>query len=98
MEYKIGTDEPISTAVVRATSAVTGREPCSLPPLADVIDPDALDSLFGPQYNGVTRPGGRLSFTYSGYQVIVERNEYVYIESVETNDRTVGVATQEHSK
>jgi len=33
MEYETGADEPVSTAVVRAVSAVDGRDPTSIPPL-----------------------------------------------------------------
>ena len=48
VEYDIGSDEPVSIAVVRAVSAAEGREPRSLPPLANVFDTDALNALFGP--------------------------------------------------
>lgn len=83
MEYEIGTDEPISTAVVRAVSAVEGRDPTSLRPLAEVLDPDALDILFGPQADGTPRPGGRLSFVYSACRVTVDNGEYLTLNPIE---------------
>lgn len=83
MEYKIGSDELVSTAVVRAVSAVRGREPCSLRPLTDIVDPTALDALFGPRYDGTPRTGGRLSFVYSGCHVTVDNGEYLTLQLLE---------------
>lgn len=82
MEYEIGPNESASTAVVRAVSAVEGRKPESLPPLAYVLDPDALDALFESRSNGQPRTGGRLSFVYSGCRVSIDNGEYLSIEPV----------------
>lgn len=82
MEYEIGPDESVSVAVVRAVSAVEDRDPMSLRPLTEVLDPDALDSLFGPRGNGDPRPGGSLSFVYSECRVTVDNGEYLTLESV----------------
>ena len=83
MEYEIGADESVSTAVVRAVSAVEGREPHSLRPLADVIDPTALDSLFDPRYDGTPRTGGRLSFIYNDCCVTIDNGEYLTLQLLE---------------
>ncbi|ELZ65992.1 hypothetical protein C5B91_09235 [Haloferax sp. Atlit-10N] len=83
MEYEIGPDESVSTAVVRAVSAVEGCEPCALRPLADVIDPAALDSLFGPQYDGTPRTGGRLSFVYDECCITIDNGEYLTLQLLE---------------
>lgn len=83
MEYEIGGDERVSTAVVRAVSAVQGREPCSLRPLADVVDPTSLDALFGPQYDGTPRTGGRLSFVYDGCHITIDNGEYLTLQLLE---------------
>lgn len=80
MEYEIGADEPVSTAVVRAVSAIEGRDPDSLRPLPDVLDPDALDVLFETQSNGAPRTGGQLSFVYSNCVVTVENGEYLSLD------------------
>lgn len=87
MEYEIGTNEAVSTAVVRAVSAVVGREPCSLPPLEAVLDPDALDALFGPLPDGETRLGGRVSFVYSHCRVTVDNGEYLTVRPLESSSR-----------
>lgn len=90
MEYEIGEAESVSTAVVRAVSAVDGRDPCSLPPLTGVLDPDALNDIFDVQANGERRTGGQVSFIYSHCRVTVDNGEFLTIESVGTRPRTTG--------
>lgn len=53
----------LSVRVVEAVADAEGIDPADLPsPLADTVDPDALDSLF--------RSGtGRVTFDYYGYRV-----------------------------
>jgi hypothetical protein len=84
MEYEMGPDEATSTAVVRAVSAVEGRQPRSLRPLAEVLDPAALDSLFGSRADGTPRPGGRLTFVYSECRVTVENGEYLTLYPIDS--------------
>jgi hypothetical protein len=83
VEYEIGTDERVSAAVVRAVSAVEGRERGALRPLEDVVDPAALDRLFGRQDDGTCRTGGRVSFVYGRHWVTVESGEYLRLRSVQ---------------
>lgn len=80
MEYEIGSTESVSTAVVRAVSALEGREPRSMPSLDSVVDPEALDSLCDPKYDGTPRRGGQFSFVFSGCHVTVDNGEYVTLE------------------
>jgi hypothetical protein len=82
MEYEIGPTESVSAAVVRAVSALEGREPSSLRPLAYVVDPAALDALFESRSNDRPRTGGRLSFVYGGCRVSIDNGEYLSLESV----------------
>ncbi len=89
MEYEIGADESVSVAVVRAVSAVDGREPCSLPPLSHVIDTDALDVLFDPQSDGHTRRGGRVSFVYDHCRVTIDNGEYLTIHPLDKDPGAV---------
>lgn len=88
MEYEIKPNESVSTAVVRAVSAVDGREPGSLPPLADVLDPDALDVLFAARTGGSSRRGGRVSFIYVNCRVAIDNGEYLTIQPFETRHHT----------
>ena len=83
MEYEIGPGESVSTAVVRAVSAVEGREPRSLRPLSDVLNPDALDVLFESRRDGRARVGGQLSFIYSNCIVTIDNGEYLTLDHIE---------------
>lgn len=85
MEAEIASDESVSTAVVRAVSAVDGRKPSSLPPLARVLDPDALDELFESQADGEPRTGGRLSFIYNQCRVTLDNGEFLTIQPLDVN-------------
>ncbi|MDT3433380.1 HalOD1 output domain-containing protein [Haloarcula sp. 1CSR25-25] len=87
MESEIGTDESVSMAVVRVVSAVEGRDPLSLPPLANVVDTDALDALFDARYDGTQRTGGRLSFVYSKCQITIDNAEFLTLQPLETGRR-----------
>jgi hypothetical protein len=87
MESEIGANESVSTAVVRAVSAVEGREPRTLRPLTDVLNPDALDNLFDSRSNGEPRTGGRLSFIYSNCRVTIDNGEYLTLQLLENHQR-----------
>jgi hypothetical protein len=86
METDIGATESVSTAVIRAVSAVTGRKPDSLPQLTEVVDPTALDALFDSRCNDVPRPGGRVSFIYTGCRITVDNGEFLTIDPLETTE------------
>ncbi|WP_338739199.1 HalOD1 output domain-containing protein [Haloplanus salilacus] len=82
MEYDIASDESVSTAVVRAVSAARGREQCTLPPLSDVLDPDALNALFADRADGTGRAGGHLDFVYAACRVTVDNGEYLTLDPI----------------
>lgn len=83
MDFPIEETEPISMAVVRAVSTAEGTEPWSIPPLADKLDPDALDALFEPGADGSPRSGGRISFVFAGYRVTVDNGEYLTVRPLD---------------
>lgn len=62
--------EQPSSAVVVAIAEVIAEEPTDLDPLYTIIDPDALNRLFGPARS--PRLNGSVSFEYHGYQVTVK--------------------------
>lgn len=69
-EYMLDEDETPSAAVISAAAAVEGRSPLDLTPLAEVVDPDALDTLL------TTDAGtGQYSFEYCGYEVMATPDE-----------------------
>lgn len=69
----------VSTTVVTAVAGITGVEPTDLPPLYDVVDPGALDRLFGSQSPAPTRDGGRVTFSYAGCTVVVSGADRVRV-------------------
>jgi hypothetical protein len=83
VNYQVDPDESVSTAVVRAVSALEGIDPCSLRPLAEVLDPESLDSLFAPRHDDTPRRGGRVSFVYAGYEVAVENAEFLTLDPID---------------
>lgn len=60
---------PPSTAIVEAVLELEGKEPEEVTPLYDVLDPDALDSLFDER--GERGASLCVSFVYEGYSVQV---------------------------
>ena len=82
MGHEVASDESISEAVILAVSDFEGRDPSSLRPLSDVLDPDALDAIFRPQAADVPRTGGSLSFIYSNSRVTVQNGEYFTLQPI----------------
>lgn len=82
--HDIDASQQVSTAIVRAVGAVDGRCPRFMPPLRNVLDPEALDGLFANKPDGTPRTGGRLSFVYASCRVVLENDEYVTIEPLST--------------
>jgi len=66
------TDRP-SQMVVTTVARVTGRRPSALRPLFEVVDPDALDSLFERNANRTEDAiNGAIVFQYEGCGVRVD--------------------------
>lgn len=69
-----------STAVLRRVAEATGTEPADLsPPLSDVVDPEALDRLFGPPGTDSVEC---VTFDYQGYRVVVSSAEEVTLREL----------------
>lgn len=82
-----------SLAVVSAVSSAAGVDPTDLdPPLYEVIDPDALDSLFQTETGSVT-------FEYHGAIVNVDHEQVVTLTATDggEGDPTASGATVESS-
>lgn len=65
----------LSFAVVEAVATCEDVSEGNLPPLADVINPEALDELFEPRADGSPRRGGMVRFEYCGHTVVVDDGE-----------------------
>ena len=69
-----------SVAVIQAVAARNGVKPANLDVrLFDVIDPDALDTLFQDSSAESNNSVSQIEFTYDGYDVIVESDGSVYL-------------------
>lgn len=69
------TTQSLTVAVVEQVADRENVDALDLPPLNDVIDPDALDALFERPETAVDR----LTFSYHGYEVTVEGPERVQV-------------------
>lgn len=90
-----GVHESVSIAVVNAVATHRDADPVELPPLYEWIDPDALDSLFGPTGSGGPR-SGRLEFTYDGHSITVDCTDGVSI-AVDGSPATESVRIESES-
>ena len=72
-------DVPTYVEVVEAVAAEKGVDPLALePPLYDVLDPEALDALYGsPVDSGATL---RVRFSYAGCTVVVDAEGRIDVE------------------
>lgn len=67
-----------STAVTEAVSARAGAPVSELPPLNEVVDPDALNTLF------VDRgAGGSVEFQYAGCRVTVHADHTIEVSETQ---------------
>ena len=73
VERRVEPRERASHVVVAAMADALNCERMEVPPLHDTVDPEALDDLFGPRYDGTPRAGGRVEFTHLDCDVVVER-------------------------
>lgn len=75
-EVTTGTDRnrTPSEAVVEAVADAEGVEPTDLRPLYEVVDPDALDSLFRERLGRGEPALGLITFQYQGYRVQVDED------------------------
>lgn len=72
-------DGKISERVVTAVATARDEDPLELPPLYDVIDPDALDQLFDHGIEGGRSGPGRVIFILAGCEVIVHSDGEVEV-------------------
>ena len=76
--------EGVVSAIVSSVAARTGRGVTDLPPLYDVIDPEALQQVFA-SLSGPRRRSndGRFVFTYAGCEVMVDGNDELTVRLLE---------------
>lgn len=74
---------PVSENVVSAVAATKGMDPMALDPLIDVIDPDALDTLYARNGLGRGRSPDRIAFNYCGCEVVITGDGSVTVSTIE---------------
>jgi hypothetical protein len=75
--YRAAPGERNSEAVVAAVSSVSGIDETELTPIYEVVDPEALDSLF--RARGGIAADGHVAFEYESYRVRVESDGTVFV-------------------
>lgn len=74
--------ESVSIRVARKVAECEGIDPVALdPPLHDVIDTDALDSLFRARSRRGGGPDATIEFTYREHTVVVDGSGRVRVTS-----------------
>lgn len=75
-----GTQEgSVSDRVISAVAATKGMDSMDLDPLYNVIDPDALDTLYDRSGFGRAPSPERIEFTYSGCRVVITGNASITV-------------------
>jgi hypothetical protein len=72
-------DERISDTVIDGVSAATDTDPLDLPPLYEVVDPDALDCLFHHD-SREQGPSDRVEFVFAGCEVGIHADGRVVVD------------------
>lgn len=75
-------DPQVDSVVDEVLAAVAGARDLDLTesaPIAEVVDPDALEDLFAPIANGLSDVAGYVAFTYEGLKIIVESSGAVRV-------------------
>lgn len=74
-----GSSRRFSEGVVQAVAASEDVDPMQLQPLYDVIDPEALDTLFQRTADGAPATTGSVRFEYAGNTVVVHSDGSIHV-------------------
>ncbi|WP_101298140.1 HalOD1 output domain-containing protein [Halegenticoccus soli] len=79
VRYSVDEGEPFGTAIVEAVEAIDPGGSIRDEPLDVAVDADALDNLFGAQYDGTPRGDGVVVFEHWGLLIVVETSGAVFV-------------------
>ncbi|RBI60947.1 hypothetical protein DMJ13_14495 [halophilic archaeon] len=83
MGSHVSNGDRLSIAVIEAVAEFEGTRPTDVRPvLYELVDPDALDALFGPTSCGTPQAEGHVAFDYGEHEVTVYSDGRVEIEGV----------------
>lgn len=80
-------DPHTDSVVEEVLAAISGVRDLNLTesvPLAEVVDPDALEELFDPVVGGLGNVAAHVVFTYEGLRVTVESEGLVHVDAQPT--------------
>lgn len=80
--------DSLSVRVVEAVAHAANCSSSELEPLYDIVDPDALNTLFAPTMEGKTRTDGKLEFEYAGYDVVVHSSGAIDVVELNTSEES----------
>lgn len=75
--------ESIIERVLQTVAAYENVPTTELPPLFEVVDPDALAAIFASPLGGPRRTEGTVTFPYAGYQVAVSADGSITAEPLD---------------
>ena len=78
---RIDQSERMVSAIVSGVAACTGRGVTDLPPLYNVVDPEALEQVFASPLGSRHRSNdGQFVFTYAGCEVTVDGDDELTVQ------------------
>ena len=80
--FDAGRPRSMSLAVVEAIESVLDRETVGDRSLYDLVDPDALDALFGPRSDGLRRTRGSVRLPLADHEVRVHADGLVEVYAI----------------
>lgn len=80
VEFDLDNPDAVPDAIVFALAEIRDEDPIELMPLGDVVDPDALGTIFQPAVESDTRVS--ITFEYSGYVVTVHETGRITFEEI----------------
>ena len=81
---QIDQSERMVSAIVSGVAACTGRGVTDLPPLYDVVDPEALEQVFGSLPRSRHRSNDkRIVFTYAGCKIVIDGDDELTVRLLE---------------
>ena len=81
---QIDQSERMVSAVVSGVATCTGRGVTDLPPLYNVVDPEALEQVFTSPLGSRRRSNDeRIVFTYAGCEIVIGGGDELTVRSLE---------------
>ncbi len=77
----IGMSDSLTERIITTVAEADEQSGDELKPLYNVINTEALESLFASRADGSSRPDGKISFQYVGYWVTVSSDGTVEVEA-----------------